>query len=742
MSDLDTILVPGQPVPMASLKQYLQALENPLSFFRYLPIQHRFAFEDGTTEADILSYLQDGFDEASETGRALHLPDGKYLGFTRQNTGDAIPKKALLLVRTGASLVLRGNGPNTRFTVPDDFTDDGDYNFIHDYDAHLTPLGMIDIAGIHIDGNGPNNLVTGSSSIDGTIRGAYPIRLRRGHFLGLHESFFTDNPGRNILIASNATTGASDWDVVKTIDNHVQNVGGAIEGNEHQNDHSSFYVQADAWLEKGNTFANDFAGFDPLSGTARAVNAIEDHSRVGVHIGPTVRNYGSAGIVAAQKNDVDASVWSGFSFSCKSNIFSPFITAGRRMRLVRLTGGTFLIDNTVGTGGTAFFQSDQTAAVGAQVDHIAIDNTYFIGATTTPKAATTTHGAQITAAKRASLHNLGFDSIQGDGILFLNHQGGLGISDVDIDHIYGRNVGIPQTNTRVWLVDVRNADAGDSVVFKNFRIGPNIRIRRETQAVGTAALNCRGLNITGPGHLQNFEVHMPRTDSINRSQRVTFSNTGKFRNVRPVHRPVHLARGESPVAGYFDIGSSTAPGERIMHCDPAPGYANERIVTTGGAASEALWAGGTPYLAGQWIRLSSGKTIEYTQNGTSHATTEPTPANLGEQYDDGTAKFVYRDSALATFSNSHWTPLVASVAVDLPSIAANTLGSEVTMTVTGAAAGGRVRISPSGGNLSGIQVDQGNTYTATNAVKFTPANLTGGAIDAPSRTLIAEVFNA
>lgn len=76
----------------------------------------------------------------------------------------------------------------------------------------------------------------------------------------------------------------------------------------------------------------------------------------------------------------------------------------------------------------------------------------------------------------------------------------------------------------------------------------------------------------------------------------------------------------------------------------SPGWVN----TVAGGASSAVWAASTAYVAGQWIRTSTGKVMECVAAGTS-GTTEPTLTTVGETVVDGGVQWIYRATTSASF---------------------------------------------------------------------------------------------
>lgn len=542
---------------------------------------------------------------------------------------------AFCTVPTGVDIVIFGLGKQSVFTIANGFSTSGNYNYFVSADGNAH--GKIEVFGIRINGNGANNLVVDSGA---HLRSAYGFKLSNGDELFIHHCIFHSMPGRNVLNLS-ASASSPDWNTSRIQDNLVYDVGGAIQGNENQNDHSSFYISSARSLVSGNVLYNTYTNFSPNAAPQHTVSAIEEHSSHSDVIGNVVYNYGAAAIPAAALFTVQAQSWVGNHFIGMKSLIMNINTLFKMERL-NVLDNVFENDNTTVTSAGGLFQNTSTGVTAVGLGQIAVRGNNFYCLNQSAQAVVG-NGIFLCAADYIDIQDNTFSWWQGSAIKFLNHAGTLGISGALIDYNRFRSNDIGSLLTDVFAVYIKQPDSNK--IFRDITIGANNFITADLQAVGVAPLPSRGHRIEGPGNLANVLVYTPNvTDgSIQRGQRVAFVSGTNNINVVQVPRTIMLAHASSPVSGYFDVN-----GETVVHSDPISGGFFGRIVSTAGSANGATWAMTTAYMVGQWVVLSTNKTLECTVSGTSGGS-EPTPTVPGEQYSDGTVTWVYRDSIIAAF---------------------------------------------------------------------------------------------
>lgn len=586
------------------------------------------AVADGAT--DDSAALQAAVTAAAAAGKALFVPKGTYLLGTRQTTYDG--KKALCLIPTGVDFVLCGEGADSRFTIANNFNAGGDYSFFWSADAN--PHGKVEVYGIHIDGNGSNNLVADSGA---NARKGYGIKLIAGDEFYCHDNYFSNMAGRNIIVIA-ATTSPPSWRLSRIQGNSFKDMGGAIAGNENQNDHSTIYVEAVSSIISGNSLSNSNPAFNPLATPLHTVTAIEEHSEHALVYGNAISNYGYGLLsVGAIGNGAYSQVFVGNALrGMKNSGLNIFSTAP--LRRVSFIGNSVEIDNSTYASGNGLYQNNQNGATTYAVEHLIVDGNTFTFTNTTSVSGGN-YGILLTALVSFRIEGNYIENSQNSGILLANNTGALNIENGSIDRNTFRNCG----RAIAYSIQITNPDTNK--VFRNIKIGPGNVIIADPQPVGSSPLNTRGIRITGPGNLQDIVVHTPIVrGSISRTNRVALASTTLNQNVAQVPRTVMMASASSPVSGYFDNA-----GEVIQHTDPASAGYIGRITSTSGSAASATWAATTAYTVGQWIKTSGNKVIECRVAGTS-GSTEPAPTTLGQQVSDGTVTWLYKDTVLAAFT--------------------------------------------------------------------------------------------
>lgn len=602
-------------------------------------------------------YINAATDYATRRGYGVvEFPFGTYL---LKGARNGAYSRALILARSGLSLV---GHEGSIIKIDDDLTVKADTTTIvgsiatYDYriisisaeDASSYNSGQVDdftVEGLSFDCNGANNTVAGSGS-GGQIRRAYVVALPGGSRIKISRNKIKNSPGRNVLhFGTNTPDKFYDCEISY---NRFNNVGDAISGNSGQNDHSTLYTQFNGGKVFGNWFWNDTAQSPTKNHLALEIHG----SRTDVYDN-RVWNYANGGNAVAL-GDVGGSVnnrWfdNDVRISAVGIAIWAFDTSGTWNPATESARGLQIIRNQIEINNTDFdntaygvYQHTATDRMQVEVEDLVVaDNR--ISCTNSSGTTNLQHGIILSSLNGARIERNSVRNCSGAGVyLQIAATAGLGIQSVSVKGNRIRNCGIAAAASRPWGIYVLNSSTDH--VFEGIDIDDN-NIEAFLQPVGTAPVPSRGIRVTGPGYLRDVIVG-PRNmfKNIQRAQRVEFTSTTENINVGRLPRSVPTTTQADPVSGHFE-----SAGERTEYMNPSASNFIGRVPTTSGSASSATWQANTAYKPGQWIKLSDGKVIEYTVGGTSHATTEPTPATLMQQYTDGTATFAYRDSASAVF---------------------------------------------------------------------------------------------
>lgn len=488
---------------------------------------------------------------------------------------------------------------------------------------------------LRIDGNGSNNTV--ASSTGGSIRRGYHVCSPGGDNVLIEGCWFENCAGRNVFVFNSATEPTHTN--LRILKNVIRNVGASVPGNIMQNDHSSIYTMADQALVAGNILQNDTAIEYAAALGGAAVVGLEIHGRNTIVAQNIISKYGRVGNAVSQIHESRNNLWIGNQAFGISGSAIQLWSRNFRNKNLRLIDNHIEIDNVNFAGGNGISQfliSDPSDDL--LEDFQAIGNT--ISYLNTGSVASTSPGILLSSVEGFKIERNTVFNAQGAGIEIVSlisksiRRGKV----TDNNFI---NVGLGSGGLRLWGVYVDNRDA--NVVIEDIEIDDNMCVR-PLRAVGTAPSGMRGIRVTGSGGpLRNIVVGgRNRYKNILRAQRVEFNSMTDAIGVQRIPREVS-ASGAAPVCGYFENGA-----EVVRNTTWAPSGYIGAIPVTPGAASSENWASATAYKAGQWIKLADGRVIEYTVSGTSGAS-EPNPTVLMQQYTDGTARFVYRDSVSAVF---------------------------------------------------------------------------------------------
>lgn len=473
------------------------------------PGPHHFGALSGT---DATSGWQDAINYAALTGRTIYPIDGVYLL--------ASPPRAfsgLLLIPTGTNITIQGSGRGCRLKLPDRLSDRGDYRIM--VAADKQPMGDITISNLTFDGNGTNNLVKDSKA---NIRSGYCLLLFNGRSADLHDLWFENIAGRSaVVLGYNGNT--PDWDSVRLVDNHIRNVGGAIPGNEAQNDHSTFFVQSATAEISGNDFSNNNDRFDPQSAPHRAVTALEIHSANAVIENNVTTNYGTGGMAVSIKFPVAFQAWRNNKFlRCKSNAFKTFTK--KEIGHLIVSGNQIEVDNRHSSGGCGIFQDPSPSETTATIKKLDITDNIITSMLTAP-APYTTHGVLLCAFASLSFLRNQLSFWQGDGLRLEDQDGPLSISSATIDQCQFRNCGMQISGANPFAIYILNRNTKKT--FDGIEIGSQNRIWQDKGPAGATPSTGRGIRVRGPGSFRNVAIHAPQTSNIPAASRLSILEASK-----------------------------------------------------------------------------------------------------------------------------------------------------------------------------------------------------------------------
>lgn len=375
----------------------------------------------GDSVTDDQPALQAAMYFTAASGLPLLVPAGRYVLATRGGTGPTGGQITLCLIPTECDIRIIGEGYDSVFTIPDGFSNNplgpaGDYIFFQS--ADLLPHGNVEVSGIHIDGNGGANLVLDSGV---NVRRGYGFLLHSGARAYFHDCYFTSFAGRNVLILSSNTPVTPGWTSTWVKDCYFQDMGGAILGNEKQNDHSTIYVEPVYAITEGNVFINTNPAFNPQAAPARSQTAIENHAIYALTTNNFVQNYSSAGNAVAANGDCVSHVISHNQFlGMKGNIFQPDAIWGKVIHRLEFFENVFEIDNRNSQGGGGFFQSQDPGQT--PIRYITFRNNLLYCLSHVP-APTFAYGIFICAADYVDIQENLFEWWQATGVGLVNQTG-------------------------------------------------------------------------------------------------------------------------------------------------------------------------------------------------------------------------------------------------------------------------------------------------------------------------------
>lgn len=583
---------------------------------------------------------------------------------------------ALLPVYPGVSYV--GMGKDCVVRVPAGLTAASDYRLFAPFDGGAADTDDVSFRNFTIDGNGANNLVLGSTG--GNVRRAYAIQVARGRNIRVEGMTFDNMPGRNVVVIDGTNPAVLRCKDIWIVGNRFRNLGGAIVGNELQDDHSAIYCQADGAHVNRNTLWAADAAWNPSATATRVVSALEIHGTHNEVEGNLAYNFtNGANIVAGYHENRGTRFRHNQFWNCTNQgaqLWSLFA-----LRDLLIEGNLFHLDTSYNVGVAGLYQSTSASVTLNAVENLKVIGNDILTDDITARSQHV-HGIQLCAVDGGVVARNTIRNWQSNGVyLTPAATTSLGISDLGIENNDIENVGYNTNVTLLWAVAVINGSATVTQVFRDIRIDGN-RIRKDA-----AAGAMRGIRLEGGGSIwdvgvgggNRFKNIADPTALIQQFSTTNFRGINiepRFRSVGPTTDP--------------DRGQIVTNQDAFWTTTTTLGQSALKVATSTGGQQEATWATGTVYVAGQWIILSSGKILECTVGGTSHASTEPTPATLGQVVTDNTVTWAYRAAAAATIkpasrvgydegfitlANNSTTP---SVSRGENFFASNSLGTSVT----------------------------------------------------------------
>lgn len=712
---------------------------------------HRDEIRNHAVTVDTAAFINDATDYATRRGYGtVILNDGLWLlSAAVQGTFDAI-----LLARS--NLVIRGMGYGTHIKVADDYTDAGDYRVMAP--SGNTVISNFGVFDCRFDGNAANNLrnktwtattavnlkdrmvtsgnkilkctvagttsgsepnptTVGDSVVDGTVtwryqglepdastRRAYSINLAYGASnVVIGGCYFHDNPGRNVINIGAVSANPIPASDVMILNNRIKNVGGAITGNEAQNDHSSIYLQTDRGLVMGNHCWNE-SSWDPfLANFSRNTCAYEIHGANVIVKGNRSRFYGAGGNLVAAVHNSENNLWEGNHFlNCLSSALTLWTYDGFSNKHLTVKNNIISIgDGSTRAGVGVVFQSSDETVSSLMLENFEFSGNHCYG--TTAPSTSTSFGMFLVALNGAKLNDNIFQNLGGGGISMEQSDAFLDIRNVEILRNRFIDCGVGTAVSRPYSIRMDNPAitawaSGVSLSVQSLpglyrsnagnyyeltaktgsnntanapvhtsgsvegadgytwtwrasqpRMLDNIRIDfnefdKTRQSAGTAPLPSRGINLIGGAPNHNIVVGANnKWGTITRGLHFVQSTT-TLNNLCYIEPRLQVnTRTADPTSGWFSIG------DYVRHNDTAGGQAPGKYCITAGACHSGAWAATTAYTRGTWVRNSTSLIVwECVKDGTSSGS-EPTENTVGKVFTDGTVQWLVRDTAVAVF---------------------------------------------------------------------------------------------
>jgi hypothetical protein len=562
---------------------------------------------------------------ADPAGIVLLGADKVYVVGTRSGVFSAI-------LTIASNLIIAGQGYGSCIKVKDQHTVGGDYRVFAP--ATDTPTSNLAFLNFRIDGNAANNLVTGSS--DGDVRRAYMLSVVAGSDIRVEGMWFENCPGRNVIVLGNNSDPPSVSNA-RIVGCTFTNFGGAIPGNERQNDHSAIYCQADGALIRDNILRAAATDWNPTATATRVVTGLEVHGSRCIAANNHVYNCTHGGHAVATYHTSQGNVWTGNTFNnCSEVGIALWSRSPHRISDLTIAGNAFQLrttDNLVGIGMAGIYQSTGTGATTSQIQNVNIlDNTLYTDDTTARDASI--HAIQLCAVHGAVVRGNAIRNWQTQGILITTASQTLDVEDVTIEANTFENVGYGNGGVNPWSIQVANY-GGHSV--RGVRISNNRFHNADSMAPQ------RGVLVGGTGVVDVVVDGQNRFDLTNRAHWFANTNNNPYSTVQVLPRLHTFAPDTDPTSGVWVAGQDV-----ILYPAPTESGVVGKVVAAGGGAVSGVWAGATAYSLGQWVRTSGNKVLECAAAGTS-AGVEPNPPTLGETLTDGSVTWVYRADGLATF---------------------------------------------------------------------------------------------
>jgi hypothetical protein len=335
----------------------------------------------------------------------------------------------------------------------DNFTTGGDYVIF----APLKGESVSDVSfrNFRIDGNGSRNLVKGSTG--NRIRRAMAVWLFAGRNIRIEGVWFDNHPGTNVVKFGSDSLSYLVTDSI--IENCTfGNMGGAINGNRSQSDHSTLYVSGRNVTIQNNRLYNA-EPFDENGPPVSVVAGIETHGFDIAVSGNSVENYSTGGYIVADDHVAAANQkWSGNSFVNMTKIGISLWSIQKAQNIV-------IDHNTIKLYG----EQDQCVA-GVYQPLVPPDTTMGFDALTISgntisggkaKRGTVWNGIQLTAATNAVIRENTIDTVSGAGILLYGNRNlHLDVTNITIEGNIVRDTGFNLYGAYPYAIEISNEGNG------------------------------------------------------------------------------------------------------------------------------------------------------------------------------------------------------------------------------------------------------------------------------------------
>jgi len=419
-------------------------------------------------------------------------------------TGGVAGVDAILTPKSRVSIVGEGNASILK--VADNFTSAGDYVVIAP--LHGESIADVSFENFSIDGNGLHNLVKGSTG--SLVRRAMAIWLFSGRNIRIDGVNFIDHPGRNVVKFGNDSMAYLVTD--STIENCTfNNMGGAIQGNRNQNDHSTVYVSGRNVTITNNRLSNP-EPHDANRSPAVVVAGLEIHGYDMTVSGNRVENYSTGGyIVADGAVAADNQRWTGNSFINMTKMGISLWSVQKATKTI-IEGNTIRLNGEMDQCVAGIFQSFFPPDTTMGFDDLKISGNTISGGKA--RRGTVWNGISLTAVTNTVIRDNAIDNVSGGGIvIYGNKHRPLDCTDIVIEGNTLRDTGFNRFGAYPYAIDISNDGKGR---FADIRVTGN-----SIQSSGFSP-TMRGIRVGGKGEISRMQVdETNRFSGIAAEHRVT-----------------------------------------------------------------------------------------------------------------------------------------------------------------------------------------------------------------------------